>query len=229
MRSNFAAGGSRGNSEFRVTIAAVKRTIPSVFAVALAACSSPGRQPMTLEQMIAADPLPLAPGAKWTYDVTVKRFDTDTNKEITKTLTWTTEVLDAHEGNGVTAYRVRGWPSDLASIDDNPQTPTPTERTLLRSRNAILFGSTPEPTIDGATGWFRWPVIDGQRICPKTEDVYCWEVSSIADGFAFKYNTGPDEQTFELEPGTGVSRYHFMHHPPINDVDARLTSYTKGH
>ena len=133
---------------------------------------------MTLEQMVAADPLPLAPGAKWTYEVTVKRFD-ENNKPVTKTLTWTTEVLDAHQANGVTAYRVRGWPTDLASIDDASQAPAPTERTLLRAGNAVLFGSQPEPTLDGAEGWFSWPVIDGQRICPKKEDVYCWTVKSI--------------------------------------------------
>ena len=46
-------------------------------AVALfAGCSSPSqKKPMTLQEMISADPLPLAKGAKWTYNVTVKRFD----------------------------------------------------------------------------------------------------------------------------------------------------------
>jgi hypothetical protein len=210
-------------------MAAVTRTISSALALALIACGSPTQKPMTLEQMIKADPLPLAPGAKWTYDVTVKRFDPDTEKEVTKTLTWTTEVLDAHQANGVTAYRVRGWPSDLASIDDSTPNPAPTERTLLRSGNAFLFGATPEPTIDGAEGWFSWPVIDGQRICPKKENVYCWEVSSIENGYALKYYTGPDEQTFDLLPGTGVSRFHYMHHGTTNEVDAKLTSYTKGH
>src|SRR5262249_25493891 len=141
--------------------------------MALGACSSSTKQPMTLEQMIAADPLPLAKGAKWTYNVTVKRYDPDSDKETSKTLTWTTEVLDAREGNGVTAYRVRGWPADLAN-DDGAQ-PAATETTLLRSGNNFLFGQTPEPTLDGARGWFSWPVIDGQKICPKTEDVYCWQ------------------------------------------------------
>jgi hypothetical protein len=68
-------------------MAAVTRTISSALALALIACGSPTQKPMTLEQMIKADPLPLAPGAKWTYDVTVKRFDPDTEKEVTKTLT----------------------------------------------------------------------------------------------------------------------------------------------
>src|SRR3954468_20487702 len=95
-------------------------------ALAFGACSSPAKQPMTLEQMIAADPLPLAKGAKWTYTVTVKRYDPDADKESTKKLDWTTEVLDARESNGVTAYRVRGWLADLASIDSDTAAPAPT-------------------------------------------------------------------------------------------------------
>jgi hypothetical protein len=213
--------------EFRGTIAAVRTTIPSALALVLAACSSQARQPMSLEQMVAADPLPLATGAKWTYEVTVKRFD-ENQKLVTKTLSWTTEVLDARQGNGVTAYRVRGWPSDLASIDDSTQAPAPTERTLLRAGNAILFGSSPEPTLDGAEGWFSWPVIDGQRI-PPTGSYYHWDVAAISGGYSFEYRTGPDEQTYDIEPGTGVSRYHYSHHPVINDIEARLTSFAKGH
>ena len=80
------------------------------------ACSSSTKKhQMTMQEMIAADPLPLARGAKWTYDVTVRRFDADADKEVSKSLTWTTEVVDVKPGNGVTAYRVKGWPSDLES------------------------------------------------------------------------------------------------------------------
>jgi len=193
------------------------------------ACSSSSKKrPMTLQEMVTADPLPLAKGAKWTYDVTVTRFDPDTDKETTKTLTWTTEVLDAKESNGVTAYRVKGWPTDLAATDDGAQ-PVATERTLLRSGNNFLFGQSPEPTLDGAEGWFTWPVIDGQKICPKAEMVYCWQVSAVETGYALSFYTGPDEQTFELEPGTGVARFHYAHHGTTNEVEAKLVSYTKGH
>ena len=195
--------------------------------VLAAACSSGGKKrPMTLEQMIAADPLPLAKGAKWTYEVTVKKFDPDTNKETTKTLDWTTEVIDAREGNGITAYRVKGWPADLASLD--VESPVATERTLLRSGNSFLFGTSPDPTLDGAEGWFKWPVIDGQKICPKAEMVYCWQVSAVETGYALSFYTGPDEQTYELEPGTGVSRFHYAHHGTTNEVNAKLKSFSKG-
>jgi hypothetical protein len=205
----------------------VNRLITFASALALAACSSPAKQPLTLEQMIAADPLPLAKGAKWTYNVTIKRYDADSDKESTKTLTWTTEVLDARESNGVIAFRVKGWPSDLAS-DPDAVTPVATERTLLRAGNNFLFGASPEPTLDGAEGWFTWPVIDGQKICPKTEMVYCWQVASVETGYTLSFLTGPDEQTYEIEPGTGVSRFHYAHHGTTDEVDAKLTSYAKG-
>ena len=58
--------------------------------VGVAACSGGGKRgPMTRQEMIAADPLPLARGAKWTYEVTVKKFDPDADKETTKY--WTPE------------------------------------------------------------------------------------------------------------------------------------------
>jgi len=193
------------------------------------ACSSGAKKrQLSLQEMIAADPLPLKKGAKWTYEVTVKKFDPDTNKESTRQLSWTTEVIDAREGNGITAFRVKGWPTDLASFDNGDATPVATERTLLRSGNKFMFGNTPEPNVDGAEGWFEWPVIDGQKICPKAEMVYCWQVAAIETGYALSFYTGPDEQTFELEPGTGVSRFHYAHHGTTNEVDAKLVSYSKG-
>ncbi|MDB4955364.1 MAG: hypothetical protein JWO36_2933 [Myxococcales bacterium] len=192
----------------------------------VAACGGTTKHTMTMQEMIAADPLPLAKGAKWEYSVTLKRFDPETEKEVTKSMSWTTEVLDAKEANGITAYRVKGWPTDISDADG---TPVPTERTLLRSGNNFLFGKTSEPTIDGAEGWFSWPVMEGQKICPSNESVYCWQVAAVTNGYTLSYLTGPDERTYELEPGTGVSRYHYAHHGTTNEVDAKLVSYTKGH
>ena len=158
-------------------------------AAVLGACSSPPKKhQLTQQEMIAADPLPLAKGAKWTYSVTVKRFDADADKEITKTLAWTTEVVDARSGNGITAYRIKGWPTDLAEFD---QSPVATEKTILRSGNSFLFGASAEPTLDGAEGWFSWPVIDGQKICPSKESVYCWRVAAVETGYALLFSSGP--------------------------------------
>jgi hypothetical protein len=195
--------------------------------VGIGGCGSPPKKKtMTLQEMIAADPLPLAKGSKWTYTVNVKRFDVEANKVSTKTIPWVTEVIDAKEGNGVTAYRVKGWPTDLADYDGTNAVPQPTEMTILRKDNSFLFGASAEPTLDGATGWFSWPVIDGQKICP-TKMVYCWLVSAVETGYKLSFYTGPDEQSFELEPGTGVSRFHYAHHGTTNEIEAKLVSYTK--
>jgi hypothetical protein len=200
-----------------------------VLALSFGGCSSPAKKkPLTLQEMILADPLPLAKGSKWTYDVTVRRFDPEADKETTKTLTWTTEVLDARESNGVTAYRVKGWPSDLAEFDSAEPMPVPSERTILRKENSFMFGASPEPTLDGAEGWFSWPVIDGQKICPSAEMVYCWQVTAVETGYRLTFYTGPDEQSFELEPGTGVSRFRYAHHGTTNEVEAKLVSFTPG-
>lgn len=193
-------------------------------------CSSPAKpKKLTLQDMIALDPLPLAKGSKWTYAVTVKRFDPDQEKETISKLSWTTEVIDAKEGNGIVAYRVRGWPTDLAEIDSASATGAPpaTEKTILRHGNSFLFGTSAEPSLDGAEGWFSWPVIDGQKICPSAEMVYCWQVSAVETGYKLTFYTGPDEQSFELEPGTGVARFHYAHHGTTNEVEAKLVSYSK--
>lgn len=193
-------------------------------AAVLGACGSPSVKHMTQQEMIAADPLPLAKGATWTYNVTIKRFEVDADKETTRTLTWVTEVVDARTAGGVTAYRVKGWPADLADLD---QASPASETFLLRSGNEFLFGTSAEPTLEGAQGWFNWPVVDGQRICPNRM-VYCWQISAIDTGYALKFITGPDEEIFEIEPGTGVSRFHYAHHGSTNEVEARLVSYAKG-
>ena len=65
----------------------MSRTIRLGCAIALmTACSSQPKKHLSQQEMIAADPLPLAKGARWTYNVTVKRFDADADKETTKTL-----------------------------------------------------------------------------------------------------------------------------------------------
>jgi hypothetical protein len=196
--------------------------------VTAAACSSHAQKhSLTAQEMVQMDPLPLAKGSTWTYAVTVKRFDADADKEITKNLSWTTQVIDAREGNGVTAYRIKGWPSDLAAQAEADTPPVPTEKTLLRSGNSFMWGATAEPTLDGAQGWFSWPVIDGQKICPSAEMVYCWQVTAVETGYALSFYTGPDEQTIELEPGTGVTRFHYAHHGTTNEVEAKLVTYNK--
>ena len=213
----------------RLARTALSVVAPAVVISSLAACTSNAKKrPLTAQEMVQMDPLPLAKGAHWTYAVTVKRFDADTDKVVTSNLSWTTEVIDAREANGVIAYRIKGWPSDLEASAEGSGAPVATEKTLLRSGNSFMWGTSPDPTLDGAEGWFSWPVIDGQKICPSAEMVYCWQVAAVETGYTLSFFTGPDEQTFELEPGTGVARFHYAHHGTTNEVEAKLVTYAKG-
>jgi hypothetical protein len=198
----------------------------AVLAVAAGACGGGHKaKPMTPQEMIAADPLPLAKGARWTYQVSVKKYDPEADKDVTSQLSWTTEVLDAVEQNGLTSYRIKGWPSDLADFDNAP---VATERTILRAGNNFLWAADNESGIDGAEGWFSWPLLDGQKICPNRGTVYCWQVTGVETGYELIFSTGPDEQIYELQPGTGVARYVYEHHGTKNTIEAKLVEYQKG-
>jgi hypothetical protein len=192
----------------------------------LVACGSGAKsRPMTLQEMIAADPLPLAKGARWIYRVSVKKYDPSTDRDVTSQMSWSTEVLDAKESNGVTSFRVKGWPSDLADFDNAP---VATERTLLRAGNNFLWAASNESGLDGAEGWFSWPLLDGQKICPSRELVYCWQVAGVDTGYELTFSTGPDEQMYQLQPGTGVARFVYAQHGTTNVIEAKLVEYQKG-
>ena len=176
--------------------------------------------------MIAADPLPLAKGAKWTYEVTVKRFDPDTNKETTKTL-----VVDDRGRR-----RPRGQRRHRVSRQG-------LARPISRLRSARPDGDRAHPAalrqqlhvrhLARAHARRRRGLVHVARDrrpedLPERRDGLLLAGRGVETGYALSFYTGPDEQTFELEPGTGVSRFHYAHHGTTNEVDAKLKSYTKG-
>jgi hypothetical protein len=170
----------------------------------------------TVSKQQVGDPLPIAKGATWTYDVAI-RTESGTQK-----LRWTTEVVDAYEGDGVRAYRVKGWPDDLASFDP----PAAKLTTLVRSFDNYLWSTKTVATLDGAKPWFTWPLIDGQRICSDPGSRYCWQVSVEKGRYNLLLRTNPDDSTYELTPGIGLTRYIYHHHGSRLDIDAKLVERT---
>jgi hypothetical protein len=201
-------------------------TLVALAPLAVAACGGgKGARKPRPEDLIGADPLPLAAGAAWKYKATVTSYDVDKQQEVKRDLDWTTQIIDVKPSDGVTAYTVRGWPSDLADAAEG--TPKATDRVLLRAGDSFMW-ATEGTSVEGAQGWFTWPLMEGQQICPDPGVTYCWNVASTEDGYQLTYRTGPDEEVYLLQPGTGVAYYRYTHHGTINDVEAKLVDYKPG-
>jgi len=82
----------------------------------------------------------------------------EAGKETTKSLSWVTEVIDAKEANGVTAFRVKGWPDRPRSDRFRRLGRAGGEREDRAAVGQQLHvGATAEPSLDGAEGWFSCP------------------------------------------------------------------------
>jgi hypothetical protein len=183
----------------------------------------------TIQKQLVGDPLPMVKGATWTYDVAMHVNDMATHTVVDTTFRWTTRVVDAYAADGRRAYRIEGWAGQLADFDmmDHPhQPPAPGLITLVRSFDNYLWSKQPSAELDGADMWFTWPLSDGQRICPDPGSRYCWQVAVEKGRYEVTMRTNPDDETFELTPGIGLTRYIYHHHGTTLDVDARLVDTT---
>src|SRR5438270_9716109 len=77
----FRAGSGRMSASAMSTTCRVAIAIVLAPGVFVGCGPQAKKKPLTLQEMIQLDPLPLAKGTRWTYNVTVKRFDPDTDKE----------------------------------------------------------------------------------------------------------------------------------------------------
>jgi hypothetical protein len=189
-------------------------------------CPKNGPRRPTPEELIGADPLPLALGASWEYRATVTQFDPETKKDVKTELSWTTSVVEAHPIQDVVSFKLKGWPSDLVGVQVGA--PPATEKTILRSGDNFLWASKADGGVEGAMGWFTWPLMDGQRICPDPQVTYCWTVVLTDDGYRLTYRTGPDEESYLIMPGTGVAEYRYSNSSNARTVVARLVEYKAG-
>ena len=186
-------------------------------AVVAAACSSP-REPIsnrpTTTSVRAADPLPFVRGATFVYDVTIVFHDATTGQDATAQFPWTMTVVDVHEDR----IRISGWLQQLVDFDaKTPYTPpAPAVSELVRTDDSVsLRGER----------WLSLPLADGQRTCPDPRSRYCWVVRADHERFEVTFVTNPDDETFEITPGVGVSRFDYHHHGTTLDVSAKLVSH----
>ena len=101
---------------------------------------------------IATPPFPLALGARWTYQGTVKWTAPNSSQVRTDAVTWTMEALAKIVRGHVTGWRLRGVPTDLAWYEAGDR---PAERVLLQI---------------GASTFYLLDAEDGPRIWKRLTD-----------------------------------------------------------
>ena len=137
-------------------------------------------------------------------------------------------MVDVIPGDGVTAYVMKGWPTDL--IGSSGQAPVPSEKVLLRSDDGYLWApaGAKSASVEHAQGWFATPLQDGQKVCPDPDLTYCWEVAEQPDGYQLRYHAGPEEESYTLQPGRGVTRYDYQQTGTTDQIVAVLEDFVPG-
>jgi hypothetical protein len=189
---------------------------------------------------IANPTFPLAAGASWTYQGSIRWADEKTGEPRDQQVTWISEVVEVIDRGPVVAYVLRGHPADLVWSEGEAQRG---DWLILRvdNRTFHLMRATPELVEQVRTAkdpralaapadvFLELPLRGGQRICKDPEaPEYCWEVEDIEGGFRLAYRTRPDHTVVDFAPGKGVVAYSYAHHGTLAEVDVALTGYTPG-
>jgi len=197
---------------------------------------------------------PLQEGAYWVYEGTVKWAKINSSEVAEKEISWKMEVKQVIQRNGVIGYEMQGAPWDLAWYEEGKepseygiiqsggkfyQTPIETIQRLT-DESDVLLGLVNEDQI-----FLEIPLIVGKKFCntdsiARPDRMYCWnvleekQVELNAKGintegamteFTIVKFTGPDQTLFGFVPGVGITRYQYVHHGTVSEVDVRLVEF----
>lgn len=196
---------------------------------------------------------PLSPGAYWVYAGTVRWTAGTEIKEAT--LTWKMEVLDVVSRGAVTGYAIHGYPSDLVGYEEGKQPGDatiiqvgsrfylagPDAFQRLRDQNDSLAG-----LVNDGQEFLDLPLRPGERFgdsaqITREDGMYCWVIESAApadlsgvsgaalaqpaDEYTLSYRTLPDQESIGFVPGIGITRFFYLHHGTVSEVDVKLVEY----
>lgn len=234
--------------------------IVALFVSACAVSTSPTVQP-TSQPLDTARSLagyfPLAEGAYWVYEGTVKWERDGRIQEAT--MTWKMEVTEVVDRDQVVGYAMKGHPHDLAWYQEGRER---TDYAIIRA-GATRFYRTDIETLERLRDesdalidlvqesqvFLDIPLVVGKRFCEtyqmtRYDGGYCWvvgqeervELEGIrgipSPGAVSKYNvyffTNPDHVIVEFVPGIGIVHYIYVHHGTVSEVDVTLVEYHPG-
>jgi hypothetical protein len=192
---------------------------------------------------------PLTPGATWRYaghaDWTVANT---TNPGILRSgqLQWKAEVVKVFSAPGVTAAVVEGFPFELAWYDpdkqpafvvviENAQGLYVTSDAADESDAEVLASKATHAPIESEQV-MKFPLRVGDCLGDGTAaellaaHMYCWLVKDEVQDPGGKawdliYDSGPDDMSFRIVAGVGITRFHYRHHGTVANTEASLTGF----
>ena len=189
---------------------------------------------------------PLDEGATWTYAGHAKWTVTNSNNQGEGDFRWKAEVVKTFSSPGIKVGIVKGFPFDLAWYDPEKK---PAYAAVIEDSKG-LFEADVETQADAealAAKALRGQVVGDQLLrfpikvgdclgdgsaAPEliADKMYCWFVRKRVEGRNGKgweiiQETAPDDLSFYLVPGVGITRLVYNHHGTVAKTDARLIEF----
>jgi hypothetical protein len=190
---------------------------------------------------------PASEGTTWSYTGHAKWTPVGGNGIRSGNLQWTTQTLKTLSAPGMTAAVIKGFPFELAWY--SPET-KPGFTVLVENGNG-LFKADVESEAEGEAlaakailgqevgeQLLKFPVHVGDCLPAEGTDspelvsahMYCWFVSKeVKDakgrGWEVVQQTGPDDMTFRIVPGIGITSFVYHHHGTVAIANARLVAF----
>jgi hypothetical protein len=196
---------------------------------------------------------PLSEGTTWIYAGRSKWMDTGASAVRSGNLRWTTDIVRMFSAPGLTAAVVKGFPFELAWYSPKAERGF----TVLVENDKGLFKADVDSEAEGEAvaakairgeevgeQLLKFPVQVGDCLGAEGVDSpellaahrYCWFVSkrvkvSSGSGWEIFLHTGPDDITFHLVRGVGITSFVYNHHGTVAYTNARMVAFhptTKG-
>ncbi|GAK57792.1 hypothetical protein U27_04759 [Candidatus Vecturithrix granuli] len=195
---------------------------------------------------------PLAPGTYWVYEGLVKWQVESGVKE--RQMTWKMEVIKKVERGEFTGYLMKGHPIDLVFYEDGRissdyaiirngekfyETDVETFQRLKDLQDKL------ENLVSDAELTLDLPLMPGKKfgeaeMLDREDDSYCWMVkearpfsrqingvalSDTLTEYLLTFATLPEDVVVHFTPGIGITRFEYVHHGTISEVDVSLIEY----
>lgn len=195
---------------------------------------------------------PLSPGTYWVYEGLVKwQVESGVQEQ---QMTWKMEVIEQVERGEFTGYFMQGHPDDLVFYEDGRapgnyaiirhdkrfyETSVETFQRLKDSQDTL------EQLVSEADLILDFPLTPGKKfgeaeMLDREDDAYCWMVQegqpfsrqingvSLSEPvmeYLLTFATLPEDVVVHFTPGIGITRFEYVHHGTISEVDVSIIEY----